>query len=90
MHADLRRALGAVAKKILPVCPGDLILFSTTGNRLLVITSMSQSVRPDGRASTAGQLLGGLMSGHKPCETTVIWLDWTGYEVLWYVHRTMV
>lgn len=88
MRPELRAAMDGLARKELPVCPGDLIYFFTSGNKLLVIQCEAQSRHPDGTSTSPGQNLGGLMSTtHHTMEVVTMWLDWGGYSTHWSIHR---
>ena len=77
-----------MARQVLPVRPGDLIMFFVSGNRLLVVTSDIATGHPDGRPTT-GQWIGGLMSTSHTCEVATMFLDWSGYHSLWNIVRTV-
>lgn len=90
MRRDMYPAMDALAKKILPVQPGDLVIFKISGNRLLVVTSQHQSKNPDKKTETLGQWIGGLMSSTTKCECATLWLDWCGFETFWSICRIKV
>jgi hypothetical protein len=88
IRPELRPAMDALARRELPVRPGDLIQFFFSGNKLLVIQCDAQGPHPDGKSLNPGQNIGGLMSTtHHTMEVAVIWLDWAGYSTHWTIHR---
>ena len=90
MRRDMYAAMDGFARKILPVQPGDLVIFKVSGNRLFVVTSQHQSKNPNEESDTLGQWIGGLMSTNSKCEVITIWLDWVGYETFWTICRVPV
>jgi hypothetical protein len=88
-----RRSLLAVAEKRLPVQPGDYILFKFSGSRLLVTAAMhcephDSIVRSE---PTMGQRLSGLFwQKSEGTKLDEFWLDWSGFESMWSIHRAVV
>lgn len=82
----------ALARRQLPVRPGDYVLFKVSGSRLLVTVAMAcrGHDNPQRGEPTMGQDLVGLM--WNPVEgssLTEFWIDWSGYEEFWTIHRTV-
>ena len=88
-----QRCLEAVAHKQLPVQPGDYLFFHVSGSRLLVTVAMPCRGydNPSRGEPTMGQDLVGLMwTPTEGASLTNFWLDWTGYEEFWTIHRATV
>ena len=88
-----QRCLVAVAEKRLPVLPGDYVLFSVSGSRLLVTTAMPcYPIDNEARGyPTMGQDLGGLIYHRREGSSlTQIVLDWSGFEEFWTIERIVV
>lgn len=85
--------MDAVSHKRLPVLPGDYVIFHVSGSRLLVTVAM-HCVPHDNEARgmpTMGQELVGLMwTPTEGSSLTQFWLDWSGYEDYWTIHRGAV
>jgi len=87
VRPELRRAMDGLARKVLPVRPGDMIVFHVSGNHAFIISSEEQATLAYYERSSIGQLVNGLMSGHGWCEMTILELDWEGYDNLWTIVR---
>lgn len=88
-----QRCLQAVATKRLPVLPGDYVLFSVSGSRLLVTVAMACQPRDNEARGepTMGQDLVGLMwNPTEGSSLTQFWLDWSGYEEYWSIQRVVL
>lgn len=83
---DVRRVTLAVANKTLPVCPGDMVCFMATGNRMFVVASSEQG----SMSGSSGQQIAGMLAYSRGSRMTTFWLDWAGVGTAWSIHRTMV
>lgn len=86
MQASLVRILAdAVGKRILPIRPGDMVIFTASGNRTLIVCCETQGRSPEGNT---GQRIGGITSATHRWWWDDYWLDWSGYSTAWTIHRS--
>lgn len=80
--------MDAVARKTLPVLPGDLIDYEGGDVVRFVVAALSQGEsRSSEPGHEAGQWVVTLDGTQRLAQ---FWLDWTSYQTGWNVHRTRV
>jgi len=82
-HADVRKCAEALAKKTLPILPGDMLLFSASGHRMLVVCCGEQTKTNNG----IGQHIAGLTSTSHACNWQDFYIEWAGIESVWSIVR---
>lgn len=83
----------AVAEKRLPVSPGDYVLFSVSGSRLLVTAAAAVEPRDNetrGEPTMGQELLGLMWNPVAGSSLTQFWLDWAGFEEFWTIQRVVL
>lgn len=73
-----------VASKQLPILPGDMIVFTASGHRMLVVCASDQRTAHEG----TGQRIAGLTSGTKTWWWDDFVIEWSGWKTAWTIHRS--
>ena len=83
----MRQIMRSVSDRSLPIRPGDLICFHTSGTIQFVVCCSEQLTGLKSTASGTGQQVAGLNSKQRWEE---FYIDWAGHNTLWSIHRTVV
>ena len=76
----------ALGSKKLPLCPGDMLFFQASGQRLLIVAATEQCAE----SGSVGQRVAGLTSATHRWWWSDFWIDWTGLDTAWTIHRLPV
>ena len=87
MRPDLvRRCLEGVASRQLPICPGDMLVFQASGQRMLVVCCSEQQTAMEG----TGQRIAGIVSGTRSSWWDDFVIEWSGWNSAWAIIRPAV
>lgn len=78
--------IDAVACKVLPVKPGDLIKLAYTRNTMLILAAHDQTSASSAEGSpSSGQWIQCLINDHGLSSMAKVWLDWSGFGDYWSI-----